>query len=126
MEGLLQPRRFERGSLIVRKGDSPDTIYLLLSGEVSVTVDLPSGQLKRLATLSAGMTFGELAVVDRTIRSADVRADTPVECYALPTTTFDALGKTHPTIKVVLLENLLRNVARMLTRLNQEVTTLAR
>ena len=46
--------------------------------------------------------------------------------YPLPTTTFDALGKTHPTIKLVLLENLLRNVARMLTRLNQEITTLAR
>jgi len=126
LESLLQRRRFDRGSLIVHMGDSPDTIYLLLSGQVSVTVDLPSGQFKRLATLSAGMTFGELAVVDRTKRSADVRADTPVECYALPTTTFDALGKTHPTIKLALLENLLRNVARMLTRLNQEVTTLAR
>jgi len=126
LEGLLHKRRFDRGALIVRKGDSPDTIYLLLSGEVSVTVDLPSGQRKRLATLSAGMTFGELAVVDRAKRSADVRADTPVECYALPMATFDALGRTHPTIKLVLLENLLRNVAHMLTRLNQEFTTLAR
>ncbi len=124
LEGLLQWRRFERGSRSVRMGDPADTIYLLTSGEVSVTVDLPNGQPKRLATLSAGMAFGELAVVDRSIRSADVGADTPVECYALPTTTFDALGNMHPKIKLVLLENLLRNVARMLTRLNQEVATL--
>jgi len=124
LESLLRPCTFKRGEHIVRKGESADTIYLLMSGEVSVTVDLPSGRLKRLSTLSAGMSFGEMAVVDRALRSADVHADTPVECYALPTAAFDQLGETHPRIKLVLVENLLRNVAHMLSRLNQEVATL--
>lgn len=117
--------RFKAGELIIRKGETAAGFYLLTSGEVSVTLDLPTGQLKRLSTLSAGMAFGELAVVDRSPRSADVRADTDVECFAISIALFDELGESAPRIKMTMLENLLRNVSRMVTRLNQEVMTLA-
>ena len=43
----------------------------------------------------------------------------------MPTAGFDTLGEKHPLIKMTLLENLLRNVARMVTRLNVEVASLA-
>ncbi len=124
LETLLKSNSYEPGKLIVRKGEPADEIYLLMSGEVSVLVDLPNGQIKRLSTLSPGMAFGELAVVNRTVRSADVRADKPVECYALSTTAFDELGETNPVIKMTLLQNLLCNVSRMLAMVDQEVTTL--
>lgn len=124
LETLLKNKRYERGELIVRKGEPANEIYLLMSGEVSVIVDLPNGQMKRLSTLSPGMAFGELAVVNRTVRSADVRADNPVECCVLSTAAFDELGETNPLIKMTLLQNLLRNVSRMLTMVEQEVTTL--
>jgi hypothetical protein len=58
-------------------------------------------------------------------RSADVSADSNIECYAISLALFDALGTTHPRIKMTILENLLRNVSRMVTRLNQEVAALA-
>jgi len=125
LEGLLEHRRFERGAYIIRKGDAAGEIYLLISGEVSVMVALADGGLKRLSTLSAGMTFGELAIIDRTARSADVRADMPVECYILSAAALDRLGDTHPAIKVVLLQNMLRSAHQMVSRLNQEVATLA-
>ncbi len=125
LEGALQWRQFARGDQIARKGEPADTLYLLVRGEVSVMVELPGGRVKRLATLSPGMTFGELAVIDRTVRSADVHADTAVDCYLLSTAAFDKLGETRPLIKMIVLENLLRNVARMVTRLNIEVASLA-
>jgi glutaminase len=125
LEGLLERRRFGPGEYIVRKGDPAEEIYLLMSGEVSVVVALADGRLKRLSTLSAGMTFGELAIVDRTARSADVRADKPVECFVLSAAAFDRLGETHPKIKIVLLQNMLRGTHQMVSRLNQEVATLA-
>jgi CRP-like cAMP-binding protein len=71
------------------------------------------------------MTFGELAVVDRGVRSADVRADGRVECYALSMEAFDELAESHPALKLQLLENLLRNVSQMLVRLNRQVIALA-
>jgi glutaminase len=90
-----------------------------------VVLSLPNGEIKRLATFPAGMAFGELAIIDRGERTADVRADTAVECYALPVAALDRLGETHPAIKMKLLENLLRHVSRTVSRLNQEVTALS-
>jgi len=89
-------------------------------------MDLPDGRFRRLSTLSAGMTFGELAIVDRAPRSADVRADGAVECLAVSVARFEELGRTHPRIKMTVLANLLRNASRMVNRLNSEVAKLAR
>lgn len=125
LESLLKSKSYRSGDLIIRKGDPAAEIYLLMSGEVSVRVDLPNGQIKRLSTLSAGMAFGEIAVINRTVRSADVYADTDVECYLLSTSSFDELGRTHPTIKMTLLQNLLHNFSRMLKMAEREVTTLS-
>jgi glutaminase len=126
LERLIQRRRFRAGELILRTGDPADALYFLMSGRVSVTVALPSGQMKRLSTLSPGMPFGELAIVDRSERTADVHADTAVDCCALSAADFDRLGTTHPEIKVRILENLLRNASRTVARLNHEIATLAR
>jgi glutaminase len=125
LESLMRKETFGAGELIIRKGEDADRMYLLVGGQVSVIVMLPNGRLVRLSTLTAGMAFGELAVVDRALRSADVRADGSVECWALPMEVFDRLSETDPAIKMKLLENLLRNVSQMLTRLNRQVTTLA-
>jgi glutaminase len=83
------------------------------------------GRRRRLSTLSPGMAFGELAVVNRSPRAADVRADTPVECYVLATEGFDRLSDTHPRAKITILENLLRNVSRMLMQLDEEIAALS-
>lgn len=122
---MLVKRSFAPGELIIRSGEPADHLYLLVRGEVSVVVVLASDRLMRLSTLSPGMTFGELAVVDRGVRSADVRADGHVECYALSMEAFDELAETRPSLKLQLLENLLRNVSQMLIRLNRQVIALA-
>jgi glutaminase len=123
-EQILERRSFPAGALIVRRGDQADAVFLLVRGEASVAIDLPGGRLRRLATLSAGRTFGELAVVQGGPRTADVQADTPVECWVLATAAFERLGRTHPAVKIAVLENLLRGAAQMLARANQEVATL--
>jgi glutaminase len=125
LEGLLNDRRFAPGQVIVHRGQRADEIFLLLEGEVSIMIDLASGRQKRLSTMSAGMAFGELAAVARAVRTADVRADLPVRCLVLSTTALDELGRAHPRICLALQSNLLRNLALMIARLNQEVATLA-
>jgi glutaminase len=125
LESVLVRKTFAPGELIIRRGEFADRLYLLVRGEVSVVILLASGRLMRLSTLSPGMTFGELAVVDRGVRSADVRADGRVECYALSMEAFDELAKSHPALKLQLLENLLHNVSQMLVRLNRQVIALA-
>ncbi|MGH7895710.1 MAG: glutaminase, partial [Candidatus Binatia bacterium] len=122
---ILEPRRFEAGAVILRQGDPPDGLYLLLRGDVSVTLDVPQGERRRVATVSAGMAFGDLALLDRSPRTADVHADTPVECAILPLDAFDRMSESHPAIKIALLANLLRSASRMVVRLNEELASLA-
>jgi glutaminase len=125
LEGLLEERRFTPGQVIVHRGQRADELFLLLEGEVSVMIDLASGRQKRVSTMSPGMTFGELAAVARALRSADVRADLPVRCLALSTTALAELGQTHPRICLAIQANLLRTLALMIARLNQEIASLA-
>jgi glutaminase len=107
--------------MIIREGDESGELFLLMAGRVSVSVDLPGGRRRRVATVSPGMVFGELTVVDHSARTANVRADTEVECFVLSADALDELGVTHPPIKMTLLENLLRNVHRTVKRLSREV-----
>jgi len=124
LESLVERERFNSSDLIIQKGDAADKLYFLMRGEVSVLIYLPNGQPKRLSTLSAGMGFGELAIVDGGVRSADVRADTPVECWTLTKKAFECLEKTHAQLKIGLLQNLLRTTAQIAGRLTREVMAL--
>ena len=122
----MQRKSFDAGELIIRKGDAADGLYLLLSGQVSVNVALPNGQVTRLSTISAGTSFGELAVIDRSERTADVHADKAVDCYFMSAAAFDQLGDMQPAVKMKILENLLRQVSRNVGRLNHELWALSR
>jgi glutaminase len=110
--------------MIVRRGDAADRLYLLVRGEVSVIVDLPGGGSKRLSTLSAGMCFGESALLVGGTRSADVRADSPVECWTLTATSFAGLESESPRLLIRLLNNLLIAVSETAVRLTAEVAAL--
>ena len=126
LEPLLDRRRFSAGEFIMRTGESADGMYLLVEGQVSVVMTLANGQLRRLATLTPGMAFGELAMVTRAHRSADLRADQPVDCFVLSTDAFDRLGREHPAVKVTLLENMLCKAHETVAYLNRQVTALER
>ncbi|MDH4052844.1 MAG: cyclic nucleotide-binding domain-containing protein, partial [Rubrivivax sp.] len=109
---------------LVRRGDAADALYFLLQGQVSVVVELPQGGFKRLSTLSAGMGFGEAALVASGTRSADVRADSDVECAVLDIAAFHRLREESPGLMVTLLHNLLRTASETTARLTAEVAAL--
>jgi glutaminase len=66
------------------------------------------------------MAFGEMALLDRSPRSAEVSADTEVECDLLKLEDFELLGENHPRIKLVLLGNLALRLSRNLRKRNLE------
>lgn len=72
------------------------------------------------------MTFGEIAYVDRTVRSADVRTDSNVECRTLSFGALDSLVVTDAHLHAKLQRNLMRVVVSRLPSLNAEVAELTR
>ena len=119
---LLKRRNYQRGESIILTGDEAREMFFIRRGSVSVTIPLPSGTEKRLATFSAGMAFGEMAVLDGAPRSARIVADSEVECDLLTVEDFDRLGETHPGIKIKLLENLCLGFCRKLRKANRQMS----
>ena len=66
-------KEYADGDVIVREGDKGDCMYVVQEGEVEVYVERDGAEV-RLATRGAGEFFGEMAVFEREVRSASVRA----------------------------------------------------
>jgi len=120
--GLIQSYPAE--TPIISRGETSDSVYLLLSGVATVSVSSPSGARHRLATLGPGTTFGELALMDSGPRSADVHADTAVTCLAIP---LDTLRRDPglQSLRLHLVEILAQDLADRLRRANAEIQVLA-
>jgi glutaminase len=71
------------------------------------------------------MNFGEMVLLGQPTRSASVYADTPVKCRILDATDFDRLAGQVPLLKVILLENLAKDMAGKLRRSTQWISALA-
>ena len=99
-------------------------MFFLARGHVSVFLDMPSGQRRRLSSFSPGMAFGEMAAIDRAPRSAMIVADTEVECDMLTLHDMDRLAEEHPAIKIKLLENLCHSLCGKLRKANRELGVL--
>jgi CRP-like cAMP-binding protein len=64
---------YKDGEIIIRQGDVGDCMYVVQEGQVEI-VDSVGDQEVRLAVRRAGDFIGEMAVLEREVRSASVRA----------------------------------------------------
>ena len=95
---LFQLRTFGFGDTIVAEGEVPDGMYVLAAGSARVLV-VHDGREMTLARLAPGDWFGETAILDKTTRTATVRASEPVSALWLDRVVFDALLELHPEIR---------------------------
>jgi len=121
---LLQRRTWQAGDVIINVGDEACELFLLASGMVSVILPISAERRKRLATFSPGMSFGEMALIDRAPRSAMIVADTSAAGDELGVADFEALGTSHPRIKIKLLENIALDLCRKLRKANRQLSAL--
>lgn len=99
---------FAAGEPVFLAGDPAESFFLILKGSVEVSISTEEQRRLRLTTLSPGMSFGELAMLDRARRTADVTAVSGAECLEVPFAALD--GDT----RAVFLANLARQLARRL------------
>lgn len=100
-------KTYNAGDQIISAGTAAESFYFLQTGKVSVK--FRNGV--RLSSLSAGMSFGEMALLE-SVRSADVWADTDVKCLELTLNAYSNFRKTYPDSG----EKLMRNGAYLLSQ----------
>jgi CRP-like cAMP-binding protein len=96
---------FAQGATIIEEGEPGVGFYMILSGSVEVR---RGG--KALAKLSAGNFFGEMTLLDKMPRSADVVATAPATCFVLSGWSFAGTIRSDPEIALGLLKEMVKRL----------------
>jgi len=112
------------GDPIVRQGEVGDCMYVVQAGEVEVAVRAEGGE-KALACLGPGDFFGEMAVFEREVRSATVRARGEARVLKIDKKTLLRRITEDPLLAVKFLDTLSRRIRDLndrLVRMEREVS----
>ena len=99
LAGEFTERSFEPGQEIAHEGEGGQNFFVVDEGEAEVTV-----HEQKVGTLKRGDSFGEIALVDKSARTATVTATTPMRAYGLPVWSFRPFAQEHPDVSWALLE----------------------
>jgi CRP/FNR family cyclic AMP-dependent transcriptional regulator len=90
---LLTTCHFSADNVICLKGDISDCLYIIDEGEVEVSISSSEGKIVLLGTLSKGDVFGEVGLLDKKSRTANVNAKSDTSLYRLSSSGFDKVAK---------------------------------
>lgn len=92
LAGRVRLRQYAPGQPVFRQGDAADAFFVVRRGRVQVVEEnRETGNERIIATLDRGQSFGELALIQETVRSATVRALEETELFEVDRGTFDRL-----------------------------------
>jgi CRP-like cAMP-binding protein len=115
----MRSRRFRRGEVIFHIGDPGDALFVIVSGEVKISLPSETGDEAILATLRPGDVFGELALLDGAPRSASASALMPTETVVLPRDRFRELIATEAGVRDALLASIAGELRRLTTHVEE-------
>ena len=103
---------FAAGDEVVSRGESTDSLYVILGGGARV----PGRPAAR--ALGVGDYFGELALIDGGPRSATVIATAELHVMKLPSRSVLQLARRHRRVTLTILRDLTAHVRRLETQLS--------
>ena len=115
----MRTRRFRRGEVIFHIGDPGDALFVIVDGEVKISLPSETGDEAILATLRVGDVFGELALLDGAPRSASATAIGATETVVLPRDKFRELIATEAGVRDALLASIAGELRRLTTHVEE-------
>jgi len=114
--------RCKKGELIFEENTAGDEMYVIAQGEVEIVVDpalvqiqpthSPAGGGATIATLRAGQTFGEVALVDQGLRTASARCATrQALLLCIPRARLISMCDNYPELGYRVMRNLAADLA---------------
>jgi CRP/FNR family cyclic AMP-dependent transcriptional regulator len=127
-----QTRDFPAGAVIIQEGETGDSMFIMISGEVEITKELtlvldedtPKERVMIRLKAEDGVYFGEMTLLENEARSATVTALS--DCVLLELHQKDFLEMIHrrPAMGVKLLLHLSQVLSAHLRKTNQDVVKL--
>jgi CRP/FNR family cyclic AMP-dependent transcriptional regulator len=89
----LEECRFSKNNIVCMKDDESDCLYVIRQGQVEITVSSKDGKIIVLGTLERGDVVGEIGLLDKGKRTANVTAKTDVSLYRLTSDDFNKISQ---------------------------------
>jgi sulfate permease, SulP family len=116
--------RYETGDYLIHQGDPSNELYFILSGKVTVLLELPDKRKERLRAINAGTFIGELGFYLDVPRTTSVVAEEPTALYVITKNKLDKLKIDNPQLVFSFYENVARMLAGRVVNDNRTIQTL--
>jgi len=109
--------KFAAGEELMRRGESADSAYVVLEGEVEIIGETSAGEFV-LAVVGSNALIGEMGVIQNATRGATVRAKTAVRTLRIDGEVFLRLITENPECALDVMRQLSARVAASNARLS--------
>lgn len=117
---------YPKGHNLFRQNESGDSLYLILSGSVSIVLDLPEQQQLHLRTMRSGAILGEMAIYTGASRTASALVNEDSVLFRLDQEAYRRMAKNTPVEAGFFHTFIVRLMSERLVRANREVVALSR
>jgi CRP-like cAMP-binding protein len=129
---LTRSRQLAAGEVIVREGESGDSMFIMCEGEVEITKrltlvldeEVPKERVMIRLKAEDGVSFGEMALLENDSRSATVTALTDCRILELSRQNFLGFIEQHPQTGCKMLLRLAQLLSQHLRKTDQNVVKL--
>ena len=104
---------YKDGEVIICEGEEGNCMFVIQEGDVEVFIDGDDGQEIRLAVRGEGDFFGEMAIFDRDVRSATVRALGDARVLTVDKKNFMRRVHEDPSLAFRLVETMSRRIREL-------------
>ena len=118
---LSNQREYPKGSMIILEEEFGDTLYIIMKGTIKITRVNDEGKEVILALLGVSELFGELAILDGEVRSANALAQE--NCTVLAISSEDFMGLLKGNFKISL--GLMAELAKRLRKSDMQIEALS-
>ncbi len=110
------------GEDVIREGEAGETMYMIISGRVSVIKKKGEEGEIELDKINPGDYFGEMALFEDEVRSATIRTMEETRLLVLHKREFEEIVREYPKIALHICRILSRRLRRLHKRLQEGVT----
>lgn len=108
--GCAHEQSCDSGQAIFSRGDPGDSMLVVLGGRVRIGICSSEGKEVTLAVIEAGQVFGEMALLDGEVRSADATAVGQCRLLVIRRRDFVPFLERHPKLAIRLMQILCQRV----------------
>ena len=109
---------YDSGQIMFNAGDPGDAAYIIIAGEVEISVPTPSGPII-VNTLHKNEILGEIAIFGEMPRTATAKAQTKLETLKISKDLFIKIIRENPDAAIELIKMLASRLANTTTQLTR-------